>query len=199
MKMRKITSLTALLSFVFLLITSVILYIVPLGRVAYWGQWRLWGFSKSQWEDFHTNLGVLFVLAVFVHIWLNRRPIANYLKNRSKRLVIFTGEFNIALILLLAFCLGTYFRIPPLSWVLDIQSSIQDSANEKYGDPPYRHAELSSIKILAQRAGLDLAQALDGLRKSGVKFHDENQTILEIAELNKIKCRDVYQAMVPTE
>jgi hypothetical protein len=40
MKLRKITSLTALLSFVLMLVTSIILYIVPQGRVAYWADWR---------------------------------------------------------------------------------------------------------------------------------------------------------------
>ena len=43
MKIWKITSLTAFLSFIFLLITSIVLYVVPHGRVAYWSDWRLWG------------------------------------------------------------------------------------------------------------------------------------------------------------
>lgn len=35
MSLRKITSLTAMLAFVVMLLTSIILYIVPQGRVAY--------------------------------------------------------------------------------------------------------------------------------------------------------------------
>jgi len=46
MKIRKITSLTALVSFVLEVITSVILYIVPQGRVAYWADWHLWGLNN---------------------------------------------------------------------------------------------------------------------------------------------------------
>ena len=36
MKLRKITSLTAGLTFIAMVVTSVILYIVPQGRIAYW-------------------------------------------------------------------------------------------------------------------------------------------------------------------
>lgn len=47
--MRKITSLTGLLSFLITLLTSVILYVVPEGRVAYWADWHLLGLTKTQW------------------------------------------------------------------------------------------------------------------------------------------------------
>jgi len=36
LKIRRITSLTASLAFILMLLTSIILYIVPQGRVAYW-------------------------------------------------------------------------------------------------------------------------------------------------------------------
>lgn len=45
MNLRRLTSLTALTSFVLLLVTSVVVYLAPQGRVAYWADWRLWGLS----------------------------------------------------------------------------------------------------------------------------------------------------------
>ena len=53
MKIRKITSLTALVSFLLLILNSVILYIVPQGRVAYWSDWHLWGLNKTEWGNQH--------------------------------------------------------------------------------------------------------------------------------------------------
>lgn len=41
MNMRKTTSLTMLLSFILLLVTPIILYIIPHGRVAYWSDWHM--------------------------------------------------------------------------------------------------------------------------------------------------------------
>lgn len=64
MSMRKITSLTATLSFVLTVVTSIILYIVPHGRVAYWSDWRMWGLNKTQWGDIHINMGLLFLLSL---------------------------------------------------------------------------------------------------------------------------------------
>ena len=84
--MRKITSLSALASFVLLTLTSVILYIVPPGRVAYWADWRLWGLSKTQWDNLHINLGVLFLVAVCFHVYFNWNPIVAYLKNKARQI-----------------------------------------------------------------------------------------------------------------
>ena len=43
---RKTISLTALLSFILLMLTSIILYIIPAGRVAYWADYHLGGSPK---------------------------------------------------------------------------------------------------------------------------------------------------------
>ena len=71
MKIRKITSLIALLSFLLLILNSIVLYIVPHGRIAYWADWRLWGLTKTEWENQHIIIGILFLLAIFLHIYYN--------------------------------------------------------------------------------------------------------------------------------
>ena len=57
-----------------MLLISVILYIVPQGRVAYWADWRLWGLIKSHWGNIHINLVLLFLIAVSLHIYYNWKP-----------------------------------------------------------------------------------------------------------------------------
>lgn len=197
MSMRKITSLTATLSFIFLVTTSVVLYIVPHGRVAYWSDWHLWGLSKTQWGNIHINLGLLFVLAILLHLYYNWKAIVSYLKDRTKRIKVFTKSFNLALLIVLAFMFGTYVEIPPFAWVLDVNETLKDSAAKKHGEPPYGHAELSSLKTLTARVELDLAQSVARLKTAGIKFDRDKQTILEIAKLNKMSPRQVYLAMLP--
>jgi len=197
MKIRKATSLTVLLTFVLLVLTSVILYIVPHGRVAYWADWHLWGLTKTQWESFHINLGLLLLLAILLHIYLNWKVIVSYFKDKTKRTRVFTREFNIAVVLTLVFVFGTYLELPPFIWVVEISDSIKDSAAEKYGEPPYGHAELSSLKTLTSRMGFDLAKSVEGLRAAGVKFESEEQTIQEIAKQNKMSPQQVFLAMKP--
>ena len=197
MKMRKIVSLTGLTSFILLIVTSVILYIVPHGRVAYWAGWHLWGLTKTEWGNIHINLGILLLSAICLHIYYNWKSIMSYLKDKTRHLQVFTREFNVAIAISFLFIAGTYFEIPPFSSVIELSNSIKESAARKYGEPPYGHAELSSLKAFASKTGLDLSQSLARLKKAGIRFETEKQTLKEIAELNNISPRKMYSAMKP--
>ncbi len=199
MNLRKITSLTMLISFILLVLTSIILYIVPQGRVAYWADWHLWGLSKSQWGDLHINLGFLFLTAGLLHIFYNWKPMIAYMKNRAKELKIFTPAFTVSLILTLVVGIGTLLNIPPMSTVITFGESIKDAAAEKYGEPPYGHAELSSLKLFAKQSDLDLAQAKELLSKAGIVFEDDGQTILAISKANKMAPKAVAAIMLPAK
>jgi len=94
MKLKKITSLTALLSFIGLVLTSLTLYIVPHGRIAYWTDWRLWGLDKTQWGNIHINIGILFLLTGFLHIYYNWKILLSYFKTKTKQVKIFTSAFS---------------------------------------------------------------------------------------------------------
>ena len=197
MNIRKITSLTMLISFVLCILTSVILYIVPHGRIAYWSGWRLWGLDKTQWTNLHINLGVLFLIAGFLHIYYNWKPINAYLKNKSKQMKVFTIDFNIALIITLIVAIGTYLQIPPMSTIINIGESIKDSATDKYGEPPYGHAELSSLKLFTKKLDIDLSKSMKLLRQADIQFEDETQTIIEIAKANNLTPKQLYEIIKP--
>lgn len=199
MNLRKVTSLTMLLSFVLLVLTSIILYIIPQGRVAYWADWHLWGLSKSQWGDLHINLGFLFLLAGLLHILYNWKPMIAYMKNRARELKIFTPAFTVALVLTLVVGVGTLLQIPPLSTVITFGESIKDAAAEKYGEPPYGHAELSSLKLFAKQTDLDLSQAKELLTKAGIVFTGDQQTILAISKANQMSPQEVAAVMKPAQ
>ena len=195
--LRKVSSLTALLSFILLLLTSVILYIVPAGRVAYWADWRLWGLSKTQWTGLHVNLGILFLVAILFHIWFNWNSILAYLKNKAREIRIFTPAFNISLILVVAFTIGTYAQIPPFSTLIDISEAIKENAGRHYGEPPYGHAELSSLKSFTQKTGIDLEKAMERLRAAKITFSGENQTLLDIAKNSALSPKELFLIMQP--
>ncbi len=197
MKIRKIVSLTALTTFILLVVTSVILYIVPHGRIAYWSDWRLWGITKTEWSNIHINLGLLLLLAISLHIYYNWKLIVSYLKDRAKQLRIFTREFNVALAFSFLFAAGTYFELPPFYWAIELSDSIKETAAEKYGEPPYGHAELSTLKTFASKMGFDLALSMERLKKAGVRFKSEKQTLQEIAKLNKMTPQQLYITMRP--
>ncbi len=199
MNMRKITSLTALVSFVLEMLTSVILYIVPQGRVAYWSDWRLWGLSKTQWGSLHVNLGVLFLIAIGLHLYYNWSPIVAYLKNKSAELRIFTVDFTVALFLTLFCLLGTYWELPPFSTIITIGEQIKEAGAQKYGEPPYGHAELSSLATFSKTVALDLDASLRRLAAANIRVNSPSQSIANIARMNNLTPKGVYQAMLPPE
>ncbi len=184
-----------LLSFVLCVLTSIILYIVPHGRVAYWSDWRLFGLSKTQWSELHINLGFLLLIAGLLHVYYNWSPIKAYMKNKAKELKVFTPSFNVALIITLVIGIGTYFQVPPMSTVIDFGESFKDAAAEKYGEPPYGHAELSSLKKFVKKVNLDLERSKVMLKEKSIRFDSEEQTMAEIAKLNSINPKQVYDAM----
>lgn len=198
MSLRKITSLTALLSFVAMLATSIILYVVPQGRVAYWADWHLLGLDKTQWGDLHINMGLLFLLAITLHIGYNWKAILAYLRDRTRRIRMFTPDSSAALAITLALTVGTLFSIPPFDWPLVFNTRLKAAAAVKYGEPPYGHAELSPLEQLAHRSELDLSAALAALQAAGIRVESPRETLQTIARRNGRTPRDLFQIMQGT-
>ncbi len=199
MSIKKITSLTLLTAFTLLISTSIILYIVPQGRVAYWADWHLLGLSKTQWGNLHINLGVLMLIAGLLHIYYNWKPITAYLKNRAKEMKVFTPSFNVALAITLFTVVGTYYEIPPMSAVISLGESIKERAAVKYGEPPYGHAELSSLKLFAKKQDLDLNKSMQLLKDAGIAITGPEETLAAIANENRMTPMQVYEIIKPTQ
>jgi len=197
MNMRRITSLTALTSFVLLMITSIILYIVPSGRVAYWAGYRLWGLSKEDWGAVHINLGVLMLISIILHVYYNWTPMISYMKNKSKQLKIFTPDFNVSLAVTLVVFFGTLAGIPPMSSIVHLGEAITDKANLVYGEPPYGHAELSPLKDFTEKVKVNLDTSLARLNKAGIVVDSPDKTMAEIAEANAITPQKIYELIKP--
>ncbi len=192
MSIRKITSLTALITFLLTLLTSIVLYIMPHGRVCYWANWHFLWLEKKEWDALHINLGILFLLSIVVHIFYNYKSITAYLKNKRKELKVFTKEFITALALSLICIIGTYREIPPFSTVLEFSEQLKEEGERKYGRPPYGHAELSSLQSFARRMQLDADKALQLLQERGYIANNTKQSLLSIAKQNGVSPQDIY-------
>lgn len=197
--LRKTSSLTALLSFAVLAGTGIVLFLVPQGRVAYWSEWRLWRLTKEHWAALHILLSLLFLVAGVIHIVLNWGPIVSYIRDRRKRIAVLTAESAVAAGLTLAFSLGTLAGAPPFRWVMELNTKVKDQASRTYGEPPYGHAEQSSLKTFSDRVGLDLGKAMGLLREGGISFQGETDRIQDIAKRNGRTSQEVYLAMKAAE
>ncbi len=197
MTFRKTTSLTTLLSFILLLITSVILYVAPQGKIAFWANWEIMGLDKTQWVALHTNLGFLFILSGLAHTLVNWNCIVAYLKNKKKKLKMFTADFNLALLITLFITLFTLFELPPIHTVQTYNQSLKNSTAEKYGNPPYGHAESSTLKLFCKRTRIDLKDSIKKLKKANLQSVSAEATLAEIAQANHMTPQQVYTLIQP--
>ena len=197
MNIRKITSMTMLLSLVVLILNSVILYVVPEGRVAYWADWKFFGLTKGDWSAQHTTVGFLFLLAGLLHIYFNWKPILAYMKNKARQVKVFTGSFNVALVLTAIFVIGTYYNIPPMSTILEISESAKDNASDTYGEPPYGHAESSSLKMFTKRENLDLEKSIKLLQEAGIAINGPQDTLKDLANTSERSPQQIYEIIKP--
>ncbi|THB79248.1 MAG: DUF4405 domain-containing protein [Desulfobulbaceae bacterium] len=198
MSLRKITSMTLIWSLIALIFNSVILYIVPEGRVANWAVWKFWGLDKHDWSAQHITVGVLFCVAGIFHIYLNWKPIMSYLKNKKqKSFNLFTSSSIIGFVLTVVFIVGTYFNVPPMSTIVELSEQIKDSAGEKYGNPPYGQAQSSSIKSFTARLGLDLSQAKKLLADNNIQVNDDQETVQSISARAKVTPQQLLDIIKP--
>ena len=70
----------------------------------------------------------------------------------------------------------TYFHVPPVNLVLELGTHFKEAGAKKYGEPPYGHAELSSLKMFSQKEEIDLEKALTLLNKKGARVAGEAET-----------------------
>lgn len=193
---RKITSLTSLLSFIITLFTSVVLYITPHGRVAYWADWSFLGLDKTQWGDIHITVGLLFCIASLLHIWLNWKPIMAYMKNRARELVVMTTPMIFSLFLVAVVTAGTLMHVQPMQAVLDFGETIKENQTATLGNPPYGHAELSPLRVFCAHMGFDLGQSMEILKNTGyTEKLDPSTKLVDLAHANGVTPQHVYLAL----
>nr|WP_320113960.1 DUF4405 domain-containing protein [uncultured Desulfuromonas sp.] len=193
--MRKTISLIALFSFVLLLVTSVVLYIMPHGRVAYWANWHLLGLSKTTWDELHITLGTLFIVVGVWHTILNWSAIVSYLKRTREGVRSKAGVTATVVTVLVV--VGTFLHLPPMSWLLDLNTFVKNQASATYGEPPYGHAELSSLAMLIRNTGLDAQLVQKRLAEKNIVVTSLEQPVEELANNNGLTPQQLFILMQP--
>lgn len=185
-KLRRFIALIIALSFLLMSISGIVLYFTPQGRIAYWVEWEFLNLTKDDWTNLHTVSWFIFLISSIFHVYYNWKPLINYFKGKIKNLKFLSKEGIFAILFFFFLIFSGIFKIPPFSFVIDLNDSIKNSYAKKQGyDPPFGHAEELSLKVLSKRMNIDLKSAIEELKNKGIKFKDENSIIKEIAKENK--------------
>jgi hypothetical protein len=194
MNLKKITSLTMLLSMGVMTYTGIILFITPPGRVANWANWEILGLTKEQYGALHSTMMILFIIATILHIYYNWKPITNYMKNSAKQLIVFTKEMVAATVVTALFVGATLAEVPPFSSFLIWGEDIKESWEKDYGTAPYSHAELSSFKSFCKKLGFDLEKSKKVLENNNIEYEVE-KSLSQIAKENGVSPQFIYELL----
>lgn len=179
-------------SLIVLTFNSIVLYVVPEGRIANWAVWEFWGLTKHDWSAQHTTVGFLFLFAGCLHIYLNWKPIMNYMKNKARQFRLFSAASTVGFVLTAVFVVATYYHVPPIITIVDFSEQIKEGAASKYGDPPYGQAQSSSLKGFTSRLGLDVVKSRELLQAAGVEVPDDKEMIQDIAARSGKTPQEIY-------
>jgi hypothetical protein len=191
MKYQRFVSLAAALTFVFVFLSSGVLYFIPDRGVTGWTGWHFLGLDKQQWDNLHINLGILFLVLIVWHIYFNWKPIKHYLKVK-KEWKVFTKEFNAALVLVVLFVAGTITMTFPLSFLVNIGNGIKAVNSLSDANPPFAYAEYATLEDFAILTHIDPQTAQKRLKAKGYRDVSLRKTLREIARRNGTSPRELF-------
>ena len=113
--LRAFASVLTGLSFILMAVTGLVLFFAPSCRIARDTSWVVWGHSKDQWVAVHVWLSIAFVIASFIHIYLNWTALMNYFKSKVRKGWAFRVEWISALAVCVVLYAGSARGVAPFS------------------------------------------------------------------------------------
>lgn len=189
---RALTSLLVALGFFVLLVSGGVLFLAPPGRVANWTQWQILGLTKHGWGDLHIAFGAVFLVAAFVHLIFNGRPMLRHLGARMSGRGGLRIEWVVALLIGAGVFAATRAQVPPVSTLLAWSERLRGGWEESRERAPIPHAELLTLDELASQAGVAPEEALRRLEGSGATQITGGMRVQAIADAARLTPAQVY-------
>lgn len=189
---RNFTSLYMTISFLIMLVSGVILFLAPPGRIANWSYWAILGLTKKEWQSVHIIFTFLFIVAGSFHIYFNWKPLLFYLKTKKINTIKIRYELLLTIVTSFIIFAFTLLKIPPISNFLDFGEYLTESWEDDQNAPPVSHAERLTLFEFAKNENIGINKIKNTLSDAGIKFNSEENTLEEIAELNNISPQQLF-------
>jgi hypothetical protein len=193
---RAVISVLIAASFLFLVLSGIILFLSPPGRVANWTNWAMLGLRKQEWISLHVWFSTLFLAAALLHVFFNWRPLLSYFKGRLTRRLSFRREWVVAVVICGSVYAGTRAGVPPFSTLLAFGDKVKESWDQPQERAPIPHAELLTLAELSQKAAVDLTDATNRLHAAGITNFQPETLVREIAEKNARSGKQLYDLLL---
>ncbi len=191
---RSFTSLYIIFSGIFMLLSGIILYLAPAGRVAKWTHLTILGLEKEQWQAIHTIFTFLFIIASGFHLYYNWNVFVSYLRKKSKEKFALKKELLLSVLVTIAVLVMTLFNTPPFNYVMDFGEYLTESWSDDTTEPPVPHAESMTFNELSEAIDMPAEDMLKNLRRNNINA-EADEVIKDVAERNNITPIELFEKM----
>ncbi|MBB5021922.1 DUF4405 domain-containing protein [Desulfurispira natronophila] len=194
--LRAFTSLFLTFMALITILTGLLLYVVPEGKVARWAGWSFWGIDKGGWEAVHTICAFAFIIATILHIIYNWKLLLFYLKDRTTRAFTLRRELVAAVGLTVFLCWGSIALFPPFGSIMQLGDNLKDAWYEETDiQAPYGHAEQSPLRVLANRQYMDIDGIMTVLREMGIPVASTEQSLEDLQPVSGFSPMQLYDIL----
>ena len=187
-KWRSFVSFGMFFSFLIMVISGLVLYIAPPGRVFRWTSWHLLGINLTQWQALHTLFSYLFLGFAISHIFsMNWKILFSYFTRKTKEGLRRKRELISSSVIILILISGTLFKAPPFQYIIDFGNWASGKWGQQIDYPPVAHAEEMTLEEIANvLLNIQANDYKNRIIKAGYSIQNMKQTLEEVCQQNKV-------------
>lgn len=198
-KFRGFTSILMFFSFLISLVSGIVLYFPPQGKIAHWTHWTFWGLDKETWGALHINSSLIFFIIALLHLYYNWKVLWHYIKKRAELAFNLKLELVIAAAVAIFIVLATLYNLQPFATIIKWNDDIKNYwASKAEAEPPIPHAEDFTVTEFCEQLDISLQNFKQRMNQQGWKFDSSEDKIKDIAERNGISPADIYDLLKAT-
>jgi len=195
-KFRGFTSLLSTFSFLISLVSGIVLYFTPQGKIAHWVHWTFWGLDKETWSALHINSSLIFFIIIIFHIYYNWKLLIGYIKKRAQMAFNLKAETLTALLISLFVIVASLYNIQPFGTIIKWNEDIKDYwAAKADAEPPIPHAEAMTVTEFCEKLNIPIERFENRAKQYNWKVLSNDDTIKDIAKRSNIAPSEIYKAL----
>lgn len=181
-------------SFIIMIVSGIILYLAPAGRIAKWTHIYILGLEKDAWQAIHIIFTVLFIIASGFHIWYNWKPFVSYLRNKMQQKFSLRKELIASFLITILLFVFTLLELPPFSSVIELGEDLTDSWSTEQTEPPAPHAESMTFDALAKAINKPVEGLLANLNQNNI-IAQQDEIVRDVAEKYNLTPMELFKKM----
>lgn len=196
-KFRGFTSFLLFFSFLISLISGIVLYFPPQGKIAHWTHWTFWGLDKEMWAALHINSSLVFFIIVGLHLYYNWKVLFRYAKQRAVKALNLKIELLTAVAFSLFIIFATIFRIEPFQSIIRWNDQIKTYwAAQAQAQPPIPHAEDLTVMEFCEQLNIPFESFQHTAREQGWEIDHSQEKIKDLAARHGISPSAIYNHLI---